>query len=164
MLATMMVRTLILSVMLLAAPAAALPLAVEATGELPGFRIADAAPWLASRMNDAELLDWQFSARKNASAAPDRIEWRFALQPYAGGQVRRFIPLPAQKVGAGRMVAAEVRLFLDGQYQTATIGQEVVQGGDEDAALAGLIVRLTRQLHGAWLATDMTPAEHRRAP
>jgi hypothetical protein len=94
------------------------------------------------------------------------VEWRFSLLPYAGGTIRQFIPMPGvtQRLGRKRMVAAEVRLFLDGQYQTTAIGQEAVLGGADDPELGALIARTARSLHTAWFSIDMTPAEHRPVP
>ncbi|MDB5740715.1 MAG: hypothetical protein JWP16_1755 [Alphaproteobacteria bacterium] len=166
MLAAMTIRALILAALSLVCPATALPLSVQAMGELPGFRMEEAAPYLAAQMGQSDLAEWQFTARDPGSAAPDRIEWSFELLPYAGGGVRQFFPMASQspKLGARRLVAAQARLYLGGQYQTVAIGQEAVQGGDGDAVLATFIAKLTRALHSAWRATDMTPAPHRTAP
>lgn len=151
---------------LLCLPVRAQPIAVEASGELPGFRIEDAVPWIAQRMDGSGVVGWQFFPRDPARPAPDRVEWRFTLLPYAGGTIRQFIPLPgvAQRLGRKSMVAAEARLFLDGQYQTATISQEAVLGGADDPELAGLIARTARNLQAAWFSIDMTPAPKRPAP
>ena len=145
---------------------APLTIAVEAGGELPGFRIQDASPYLASKMEGAGLAGWHFIARDPGQAAPDRIEWRFTLLPYAGGEVRRFFPLRETggmdlHLGSHRLIAAEARLYLHGEYQTATFGQEAVQGGDSDPDLAGFLVRLTRNLENGYKAIDMAPAVHR---
>ncbi len=146
-------------------PVRAQPIAVEATGELPGFRIEDAAPWLAQRMDESGVTGWQFFPRDPGKPAPDRVEWRFTLLPYAGGTIRQFIPMPAvaQRLGRKSMVAAEARLFFDGQYQTATVSQEAVQGGAADPELGALVTRMARSLHTAWFSIDMTPAPHRPA-
>jgi hypothetical protein len=50
-------------------------------------------------------------------------------------------------------------LYLNGEYQTVTFGQEAVQGGADDPDLTALLVRTTRSLESAWRATDMTPAK-----
>jgi hypothetical protein len=162
----MTIRALILATLLLVHPVSALPLSVQAAGELPGFRMEEAAPYLAMQMAVSESAEWQFAARDSGSAAPDRIEWTFELLPYAGGGVRQFFPMASQspKLGARRLVAAQARLYLGGQYQAVAIGQEAVQGGAGDTVLAAFIVKLTRALHGAWRATDMTPAAHHVAP
>ena len=141
-------------------------IAVLAQGELPGFQIEDATPYLATRMNEAGLAGWHFAARGATRAAPNRIEWTFALLPYAGGEVRRFFPMREAAdmdlhLGSHRLISAQVRLFLGGEYQTESFGQEAVRGGDSDPDLAGFLVRLTRDLEHGYHAIDMTPAAHR---
>jgi hypothetical protein len=146
---------------LLAAPAFAQTrtIAVEADGELPGFDTAGAAPWLAAQMNQAGLADWHFAPRDAGVAAPDRVEWRFELLPYAGGGVRQFFPQPGGGVLKARhLVSAEARLFLHGQYETMTLAQEAVAGGAADPILAAFILRATRMLDNGWRATDTAPA------
>jgi hypothetical protein len=144
-------------------------IAIEASGELPGFRIQDASPYLASKMEGAGVAGWHFIARDHALAAPNRIEWSFTLLPYAGGEVRRFFPMRETgamdlHLGSHRLIAAEAKLYLHGEYQTATFGQETVQGGDSDPDLAGFLVRLTRNLENGYNAIDMAPAVHHGAP
>jgi hypothetical protein len=133
-------------------------IAVEADGELPGFEIADAAPWLAQQMDQAHLPDMQFVTRNPGLAAPNRVEWRFDLLPYAGGGVRQFFPQPgAAALKVRYLVAAQVRLYLRGQYQTLVINQGAVVGGAGDTVLADFIIRTTRSLEGAWRATEAPP-------
>jgi hypothetical protein len=159
-------------VLLLCSPARTqtpITIAIDANGELPGFRIQDASPWLASKMEGAALAGWHFIARDPGRAAPDRIEWSFTLLPYAGGEVRRFFPMRETgamdlHLGSHRLIAAEARLYLHGEYQTETFGQEAVQGGDSDPDLASFLVRLTRNLENGYNAIDMAPAVHHGAP
>jgi hypothetical protein len=156
-------------VLLVSAPAMAqtVTIAVQATGELPGFRIEEAAPYLAAEMATAGIPAWRFVPRDPGLAAPNRIEWTFALLPYAGGEVRRFFPMPeAQRTmdvhlqGMHRLISAQARLYLNGEYQTVTFGQEAVQGGADDPDLTAFLVRTTRSLQSAWRAIDMTPTKH----
>ena len=131
-------------------------IAVEATGELPGFEITDAPVWLAQLMEQSAIPAWHFAARDASTAAPDRVEWRFELLPFAGGGVRQFFPQPgANALKARHLVSAEVRLYLGGQYQTMILGEEAVAGGADDRALAGFILRTTRMLQNAWQATEV---------
>jgi hypothetical protein len=155
-------------VLFVSAPAMAqtVTIAVQATGELPGFRIGEAAPYLAAEMATAGISAWHFVPRDPGLAAPNRIEWTFELLPYAGGEVRRFFPMPeAQRTmdvhlqGTHRLISAQARLYLNGEYQTVTFGQEAVQGGADDPDLTAFLVRTTRSLESAWRATDMTPAK-----
>ena len=142
---------------------------VVVNGELPGFRSGDAAPWLAARMADAGLDHWRFVPGEAGSSARNRIEWDFEVLPYAGGEVRRFFPM-AEAQGAmdvhiqGRhhLISAEVKLFLDGEFQTMTLMQDQVRGGADDQDLADFVKDATRMLDNAWHAIDLTPAEHRQ--
>lgn len=145
---------------LLAAPAfgQTRTVAVEAGGELPGFDTGQSTPWLAQEMNQAGLPGWHFVPRDPALAAPDRVEWRFELLPYAGGGVRQYFPgANSTSLKARHLVSAEVRLFLDGQYETMTLAQEAVAGGEQDPALAAFILRAIRMLDNGWRATETAP-------
>ncbi len=141
-------------------------IAVEAKGDLPGFRMEEAASYLASKMDQAGLAGWHFAARDAALAAPNRIEWTFTLLPYAGGEVRRFFPMAETQrmdlhLGSHRLISAEGKLFLGGEYQTEAFGQEAVQGGAGDPDLAAFVIKLTRNLEAGYKAIDMAPAAHR---
>jgi hypothetical protein len=160
--------------LLLAGPVwaeAPVTVAVQASGELPGFNIGGAVPYLAAQMNAAGITAWHFVPRDAGSAAPNRIEWQFELLPYAGGEVRRFFPMPEAQhtmdvhLGPHRLVSAEARLYLDGQYQTMTFGQQAVQGGADDPDLTAFLAQITRNLESGYRAIDMTPAiPNRTAP
>jgi hypothetical protein len=137
-------------------------LAVQAFGELPGFRIEDSAPWLAAQM-DKTGGAWRFAPRRSDAAAPDRVEWTFEILPYAGGQVRQFFPMPGagKMLGAKRLIAAQAKLYIKGEYQTVTTGEEAVAGGDGDPLLSAFIVRVTQNLMTGYAAIDMTQPAHR---
>ncbi|HSS14186.1 MAG TPA: hypothetical protein VLL04_09850 [Rhizomicrobium sp.] len=154
-----------------AATAQTTTVAVIATGNLPGFRIQDATPWLAERMATAGLDHWRFVPGDPARPAPNRIEWEFEVLPYAGGEVRRFFPMAESQgsmdvhlQGKHHLISAEAKLFLDGEYQTVTLAQDQVNGGADDQDLIDFIVRTTRMLDNAWHAIDLTPADHSHAP
>jgi hypothetical protein len=137
-------------------------LVVQAFGELPGFRIENAAPWLAAQMEKSGGT-WRFAPRGGDTAAPDRVEWTFEILPYAGGQVRQFFPMlrAGKMLGAKRLITAQAKLYISGQYQTVTVSQEAVAGGDADPVLAIFITRVTRILMNGYAAIDMTQATHR---
>ena len=142
-------------------------LAVQGSGELPGFRMEDAGPYLARQMNDAGIAGWHFVPQEGF-VDPNRVELRFELLPYAGGQVRQFFPMRESRMdlhlqGTHRLVSAQARLYLNGQYQAVVAGQETVQGGADDPELAAFLVRLGKSLDSAFRATDMSPAT-RAAP
>lgn len=156
--------------MVCAAPASAqapLSIAVQGSGELPGFRMEDAGPYLAQRMNDAGIADWHF-VPQGAFIDSNRVELHFELLPYAGGQVRRFFPMAEGRMdlhlqGPHRLVSAQARLYLNNEYQTVVVGQETVQGGADDPELAAFLVRLGKNLDKAFRATDMSVAVHNQA-
>jgi hypothetical protein len=156
--------------LLLSVPASAqtpFTLAVQGSGELPGFRIEDAGPYLAQQMNNAGIAGWHF-VPQGSFVDSNRVELRFELLPYAGGQVRRFFPMAEGRMdmhlqGTHRLVSAQARLYLNGQYQAVVAGQETVQGGADDPELAAFLVRLGKSLDNAFRATDVSPAPHLRA-
>jgi hypothetical protein len=150
---------------------APLTIAVQASGELPGFRIEAAAPFLADRMGEAGIAGWHFVPHAPGTASPNRIEWTFERLAYAGGEVRRFFPMPESQgamdvhlQGPHRLISAEAKLYLDGQYQTAVAGQQAVQGGAGDPDLTEFIAGMTRNLENAYRAIDMSPAPRHAAP
>jgi hypothetical protein len=136
-------------------------LAVQAFGELPGFRIEESTPWLTAQMEKTGGA-WYFAPGREDAAAPDRVEWTFEILPYAGGQVRKFFPMSGggDMVGAKRLIAAQAKLYIRGEYQTVTTDQEAVAGGDGDAVLAAFITHVTQNLMNGYAAIDMTQATH----
>jgi hypothetical protein len=145
-----------------AAPA---ELDVVVIGTLPGFRAEDAPRYLADQMNQAGIPDFQFTASQAANGW-DRIEWHIVPDPYAGGGVRQFIPIPSEQrlFGNRHFVSIEMRLYLGGDYQTLTFGQAIFQGGPHDLELAAFVANITQNLlgkSGAYRAIDMGPAKPR---
>lgn len=119
-------------------------LVVESSGGLPGFHIHDLPEYLASHMADAKLTDWHFEPMANDASRPNRVVWSFKLNPYAGGEVKRFSRIP----GGRRPVTFEVRLYLNGEYQTLVEGQAMIVGGPNDPALAAAVTNLAESLLG----------------
>jgi hypothetical protein len=142
------------------APAASpLTLQVEATDTLPGFHLGDLPRYLALHMAEARLADWRFEPAADRGSAPDRVEWKFKLNAYAGGEVRRFArPHMAERTfAAHRSITIEARLYLNGEYQTLVKKQAVIQGGPDDPDLAAEVTSVTQNLlgpHGAFRAVD----------
>jgi hypothetical protein len=145
--------------------AAPITVSVEADDALPGFRHGETISWLAERMGAAGLGDWRFTPAFNPDIPPrDRIEWHVEYDPYAGGNVRQFIPMPGvqRMFGAHHLISVKVMLYLDGQYQTLVYGEALVQGGAQDKDLTDLVDKMTHNLlgeTGAYRAIDMTPAK-----
>jgi hypothetical protein len=136
-----------------------LTLQVEAADTLPGFHLGDLPRYLALHMAEARLADWRFEPAADKGSAPDRVEWSFRLNPYAGGEVRNFTrPHMAERTfGAYRSVTIEAKLYLNGEYQTLVEKQAVVEGGPNDANLAAEVTDVTQNLlgpRGAFRAID----------
>ncbi len=101
-------------------------------------------------MADAGLADWRFEPAEGDSEAPDRVEWTFRLNPYAGGEVRNFVREPVNKEGFGvhRPVTIEVRLYLNGEYQALVERQAMIQAGPNDPEFAAAVASATESLLG----------------
>jgi hypothetical protein len=135
-------------------------LKVEAFHGLPGLHHSALCRFLAAHMTDARLVDWRFEPGEGDGAAPNRVEWTFKLNPYAGGEVRQFVrePVAEQGFGVHRPVTIEVRLYLNDQYQALVERQAMVQGGPNDTELAAAVASATESLlgpSGAYRAIDM---------
>jgi hypothetical protein len=144
---------------LTAAAAASVTLKVEAADTLPGFHLADLSRYLALYMATARLANWRFEPAVDKGSSPDRVECTFKLNPYAGGEVRRFMrPHMAERIfGVHRPITIEARLYLNGEYQALVEKQVVIQGGRNDPDLAEAVASLTQNLlgpSGAYRAID----------
>jgi hypothetical protein len=130
--------------------AASVTLKVEAADTLPGFHLADLPRYLALHMAMARLANWRFEPALDKGSSPDRVEWIFQLNPYAGGEVRRFIrPRMAERIfGVHRPVTIEALLYLNGKYEALAEKQVVIQGGPNDPDLAKAVASLTQNLLG----------------
>jgi len=158
-----------LSLFVPANAAAPLTLQVATSDTLPGFHLGDLPRYLALHMMEARLADWRFEPAAGKGAAPDRVEWKFKLNPYAGGEVRTFMrPHMAERTfAAHRPVTIEARLYLNGQYQVLVEKQVIVQGGPDDPDLAAAVADVTQNLlgpQGAFRAinTGQRPAQEPR--
>jgi len=99
-------------------------------------------------MAQARLADWRFKPIAGGSNPPNRVEWSFKLDPYAGGEVRSFVPLSTGErlFGVHRPITIEVRLYLRGKYRRLVSEQAIIEGGRHDPDLAAVVARLTRNL------------------
>lgn len=139
---------------------APITLKVETFHGLPGLHHSTLCRFLAAHMADARLADWRFEPAEGDSSAPNRVEWTFRLNPYAGGEVRQFVrePVAEQGFGVHRPVTLEARLYLNGEYQTLVEQQAMVQGGPNDRELAAAVATATQSLlgpSGAYRAIDL---------
>jgi hypothetical protein len=76
--------------------------------------------YLSQQMEQVRFSEWRFEPAGANGLAPDRVEWSFTMNPYAGGEQRSFVrPHMEQRIfGAHRPVTIEARLYLSGEYQT----------------------------------------------
>jgi hypothetical protein len=145
--------------------ASALTLQVETSDTLPGFHIGDMPRYLALHMAKVGLADWRFVPSADKGSAPEGVEWRFKLNPYAGGEVRTFVrPHMADRIFAAyRPVTIEVRLYLHGEYQTLVEKQAIIEGGPKDPDLAAAVASITQSLLGPSGAYSAAEAAQRPA-
>ena len=132
----------------LVSPSASL-LKVEGSGGVPGFDGPELRRYLTLHMAEAQPANWHFEpAAAGDTPAPDRVKWRFKLGPYAGGEVRSFVPRKMDDVtfGAHRPMTIEARLYLNGKYQTLVKEKAIIQGGPDDPDLAAAVANLTQNL------------------
>jgi hypothetical protein len=135
-------------------------LKVEAAHGLPGLNHSALCRFLAAHMADAAVAGWRFVPAEGDVAAPNRVEWTFRLNPYAGGETRQFVREPVREQGfdAHRPATVEVRLYLNGEYQTLVAQQAMIQGGPNDTELAAAVASTTASLlgpSGAYRAIDL---------
>ena len=133
-----------------AVAAPALTLQVETSDTLPGFHVGDMPRYLALHMAEVGLADWRFEPSAHKGSAPDRVEWRFKLNPYAGGEVRTFVRqhMADRIFAAHRPITIEARLYLNGEYQTLVEKQAIIEGGPNDPDFAAAVASITQSLLG----------------
>jgi hypothetical protein len=123
--------------------------AVAAKGVLPGIPDADLNAYLVKAMA-ATGSNWRFEpAAVGRIPPPYRIEWSFKANSAAASSVRSFGFSGAamqRLLGTRHYLTIEATLYLQGEYQTQTIGQVSVLGGAGDRDLVAEIERDTRQL------------------
>jgi hypothetical protein len=131
-------------------PAAASSLEVEGSGAVPGFHSSEQLRgYLTSHMAETQPVNWRFEpAATGDASAPDRVKWRFKLGPYAGGEVRSFVPPFTETIGAHRPITIEARLYLNGKYRRLAKKKAIIEGGPDDPDLAAAVASLTQNLLG----------------
>jgi len=144
-----LVLALVAALVPLASASASL-LKVEEAGSVPGFHSsAQLRHYLTFHMAEVEPADWRFEpAAAGDPPAPDRVKWRFRLNPYAGGEVRSFVPPQMEDTAFGihRPITIEARLYLNGKYQTLAKEQAIIESGPDDPDLAAAVASLTQHL------------------
>jgi hypothetical protein len=129
-------------------PATATSLEVEESGAVPGFHNAEELRgYLALHMRQARPVSWRFEAATTDDAlAPDRVTWRFKLDPYAGGEVRSFVSPYTETIGVHRPITIAARLYLNGKYRRLVKKKAIIEGGPDDPDLAAAVANLTQKL------------------
>jgi hypothetical protein len=138
--------------------AAPITLKVEVSNALRGFSRIELSRYLTSHMAEAKFTDWRFEAAEDRPA-PDRVEWSFKRNPYAGGEVRRFGP-QGRSFNVRRPITIEVRLYLKGEYLFLVEKQAMIDedSGCTDPELAEAVASVTQNLlgpSGAYHAEDL---------
>jgi hypothetical protein len=146
-------RSLVLAVAAAFVPlasAAATLLKVEGSGVVPGFHSSEQLRrYLTFHMAEAEAANWRFEpVAAGNTPVLDRVKWRFNLKPYAGGEVRSFVPpqMEGTTFGVHRPITIEARLYLNGEYQSLAKERAIIQGGPDDPDLAAAVASLTQNL------------------
>src|SRR5271169_1052820 len=130
------------------APEAATLLEVEGSGAVPGFHSSEQlSRYLILHMAEVHLAKWRFEPATAGDAnAPDHVEWRFKSGPYAGGEVRTFVPPYDITFGDHRPITIEARLYLNGKYRRLVKKRANIEGGPDDPDLAAAVASLTQHL------------------
>jgi hypothetical protein len=123
-------------------------LEVEGSGAVPGFHSSEQLRgYLTLHMAETQPVNWRFEpAATGHASAPDRVKWRLKLVPYAGGEVRSFVPPFTETIGDHRPITIEARLYLNGVYQTHVEETAIIEGGPDDSDLAAAVASLTQNL------------------
>jgi hypothetical protein len=143
-------RSLVLALVAASVPLASIAatsLKVEGSGAVPGFHSSEQLRrYLTLHMAEAQPAGWRFEPASAGDAlAPDRVKWRFKLDPYAGGEVRTFVPPYTETFGA-RPITIEARLYMNGEYRTLAKGKAIIEGGPDDPDFAAAVASLTQNL------------------
>ena len=108
-------------------------LAIEVSGEIPGFKPGELVTWIVIQMERSDL-PWSFAPAKPGAVAPHRVAWRFTTEAGQG----RF---------KGRsFVSAQVKLYRYTQYERSMMNQAEIAGGPLDPNFGTFITQMTRDL------------------
>jgi hypothetical protein len=122
---------------------------VVAEGGVPGLRGDDLPRAILHGVEHVAPRDMAFETAPQGAMPPNRIEWHFHANPYAGGAVRYIGPARSaveRAFGIHRQVSAEAKLFLDGKFQNAVFGQASLAGTADDPNFTTLIEGMTMTL------------------
>lgn len=79
--------------------------------------------------NDAGR-DWKFEPAVLDQSPSNRVSWHFTSEPYAGGGVRQFIPIPSLQrlYGARRMLSVQAQFYLAGRLRAEASEKAAIIG------------------------------------
>ncbi len=121
---------------------------VEVNGAVPEFADPQqVAAFLADKMAGA-APSWHFVAPEPGAAPPkNRVVWQFkTLKIKWGGGAHNGFPQP---VASRSYLNAEVRLYLNDQYQLTMLSQSTLISGHNGADLAAMAAKVTQSLAAA---------------
>jgi hypothetical protein len=145
-----------------AAPAHAAPervVHIYVSGALPGVSDQQAPRLVAGVIAALQMPGWRFVAADSAAAA-DRMVWHVTPLPYAVSDLARMgrSLKPLQDLfGRHRYFKVEVRLFLDGIYQTEAFATVEIQDARTDTHVPAMVASLVRPMMTMGLHPEMTP-------
>ena len=131
------------------ASAVATLLRVEGSDAVPGFNSTELRGYLTLQMAAAQPANWRFEpAAAGDTWAPNRVEWRFKLDPYAGGEVRSFTPPDMIDFGIRCPSTDHDRgaALSEWTYHTHVREKAIIQGVPDDPDLAAAVANLTKSL------------------
>lgn len=110
--------------------------AILVSGEVPGFTPPQLSAYLAQKMQEEVAAPWHFVADAPVGAA-NRVVWSFKIlrKIWKGGSHEGF-PSPAYSISYLR---AEVKLYLNGNYQMTMDTHPSVLSGPDDKALSDMV-------------------------
>jgi hypothetical protein len=117
-------------------------IAIEASGEVPGFTHAELVAYLAQKMQGVGLPSWHFVAAQGGAAPANRIVWSFkTLRQVWKGAAHNGFPSPTNSV---TYLSTEVKLYLGGAYQMTMTARPSTYGGPSDEALSEMVHRIAQ--------------------
>jgi hypothetical protein len=121
-----------------AAPNSAYDIAIEVSGDVPGFTHEQLVTYLAGKMHEEVAAPWHFTAGKpQEKQVPNRVTWSFKnlREVWKGGSHNGF-PSPTN---SETYLRAEVKLYVKDVYQMTVDTHPSVSGGTEDKALSKMV-------------------------
>ena len=120
-------------------------IAIEVSGNVPGFTQAQLASYLARKMQDENAVSWHFAAeRQGEEPTPNRLVWSFKTlrTVWKGGSHKGF----SSPTYVETYLRTEVKLYLKGAYQMTMDTHPSVSSGPDDKALSEMVHNVSHAL------------------